>query len=232
LLPLGDKNPTRHLAIINILLIATNVAVFIFQHFYSSLAPADFLHHFGFVPNLLSTLDRLDPADAGWVPLSLVTGIFLHGGWFHLGSNMLFLWIFGDNVEDRLGHGRYLLFYLLCGVLATLAHFCAHPLSPLPTVGASGAIAGVMGAYLFLYPRARIRTLVVVIIFIQIIHLPAWFLITIWIITQILSAYTELATAQAAGVAWFAHIGGFMAGILLLMALKPGSRRKAYKQTR
>ena len=167
------------------------------------------------------------PAQAGWVPLTLVTGIFLHGGWFHLGSNMLFLWIFGDNVEDRLGHGRYLLFYLLCGVLASLAHFCVYPDSPLPTVGASGAVACVMGAYLLLFPKARIRTLVVVIIFIQIFHLPAWFLIGIWIITQMLSAVTELATAQIAGVAWFAHIGGFVAGILLLLALKPDTHRKS-----
>jgi membrane associated rhomboid family serine protease len=227
LLPIGGKNPTKSLAVINILLILANVAVFIYQHFYSPLAPADFIQRFGFVPGQLSSVDRLSPTEAGWVPLTLITGIFLHGGWFHLGSNMLFLWIFGDNVEDRLGHGRYLLFYLLCGVLASLAHFCAHPASALPTVGASGAIAGVMGAYLFLFPRARIRTLVVVIIFIKIVHLPAWFLIAIWMITQILSAYTELATAQAAGVAWFAHIGGFMAGVLLLIALKPRSRAKA-----
>lgn len=226
MLPLGDKNPTRHPAIINILLILANVAVFVYQSFYSPLGAAAFIKHFGFVPRLLSSVNLMPPADAAWVPLTLVTGIFLHGGWFHLGSNMLFLWIFGDNVEDRLGHGRYLLFYLLCGVLASLAHFCAHPASPLPTVGASGAIAGVLGAYMFLFPRARIRTLVVVIIFIQIIHLPAWFLIAIWMISQVLSAYTELATAQASGVAWFAHIGGFMAGVLLLMALKPGSKVK------
>jgi membrane associated rhomboid family serine protease len=227
LLPLGDKNPTRHLAIINILLIIANLAVFVYQSFYSPHGAVAFIQRFGFVPRLLSSVNLMTPADAAWVPLTLVTGIFLHGGWFHLGSNMLFLWIFGDNVEDRLGHGRYLLFYLLCGVLASLAHFCAHPASPLPTVGASGAIAGVLGAYMFLFPRARIRTLVVVIIFIQIIHLPAWFLIAIWMISQILSAYTELATAQASGVAWFAHIGGFMAGVLLLLALKPGSKAKA-----
>ncbi|MEJ2640495.1 MAG: rhomboid family intramembrane serine protease [Desulfosarcinaceae bacterium] len=227
MLPLGDKNPTRCLAVINMLLISANVAAFIYQSFFSPMAPADFIQRFGFVPSLLSSVDRLSPAEAGWIPLTLITGIFIHGGWFHLVSNMLFLWIFGDNVEDRLGHGRYLIFYLLCGVLATLAHFCAHPASRLPTVGASGAIAGVMGAYLFLFPKARIRTLVVVVIFIKIVHLPAWFLIAIWMISQILSAYTELATAQAAGVAWFAHIGGFMAGVLLLMALKPHSRAKA-----
>jgi membrane associated rhomboid family serine protease len=226
LLPLGDKNPTRHLAVINILLISANVAVFIYQLFFSPLGPESIIQRFGFVPKQLSIVDHLGPAEAGWVPLTLITGIFLHGGWFHLVSNMLFLWIFGDNVEDRLGHVRYLTFYLLCGVLASLAHFCAHPTSPLPTVGASGAIAGVMGAYLFLYPKARIRTLVVVVIFIKIIHLPAWFLIALWMITQILSAYTELATARAAGVAWFAHIGGFVAGLLLLMALKPHSRAK------
>jgi membrane associated rhomboid family serine protease len=227
LLPLGDNNPTRRLAVINILLISANVAAYIYQAFYAPLGAAEFIQRFGFVPRLLSSVDRMGPAQAGWVPLTLLTGIFLHGGWFHLASNMLFLWIFGDNVEDRLGHARYLLFYLLCGVLASLSHFCVYPESPLPTVGASGAVAGVMGAYLLLFPRARIRTLVVVIIFIQIFHLPAWFLIGIWIITQMLSAYTELATAHIAGVAWFAHIGGFGAGILLLLALKPNSKRKA-----
>jgi membrane associated rhomboid family serine protease len=224
LLPLSDNNPTHRPTTINTLLILVNVAVFIYQRYFSPLAPADFIQHFGFVPGQLSSVDHLSPIEAGWVPLTLITGIFVHGGWFHLLSNMLFLWIFGDNVEDRLGHGRYLLFYLLCGILATLAHFCAHPASQIPTVGASGAIAGVMGAYLFLYPRARIRTLVVFVIFIKIVPLPAWFLITIWMITQILSAYTELATAQAAGIAWFAHIGGFMAGVLLLLTLKPRLR--------
>ena len=226
MLPIGDKIRTRHPAVVNLVLIAANVAVFFYQSFYTQQGAAAFIQRFGFVPQLLSNVDRMPLADAGWVPLTLLTGIFLHGGWFHLGSNMLFLWIFGDNVEDRLGHARYLLFYLLCGLLASLAHFCVHPDSVLPTVGASGAVAGVLGAYLFLFPRARIRTLVVVIIYIQIIHLPAWFLITIWITTQILSACTELAGAQAAGVAWFAHIGGFVAGILLLMALKPDSERR------
>ncbi|MDJ0782776.1 MAG: rhomboid family intramembrane serine protease [Desulfosarcinaceae bacterium] len=224
MLPLGDKNPTRRLALVNILLIAANVTIYLYQRFYAPAGAADFIQRFGFVPHLLSSLDQTGTAAAAWVPVTLVTGIFLHGGWFHLGSNMLFLWIFGDNVEDRLGHGRYLLFYLLCGILAALAHFCAHPGSTLPTIGASGAIAGVMGAYVFLFPKARIRTLVVVIIFIQIFHLPAWFLIGIWFVTQILSAATELATAQVAGIAWFAHIGGFVAGVLLLLALKPDSR--------
>lgn len=221
MLPLGDKNPTQRFAFINLGLITANIVLFIYQSFYTPLGASAFIQRFGFVPQLLADVNHMPLADAGWVPITLLTGIFLHGGWFHLGSNMLFLWIFGDNVEDRLGHGRYLLFYLLCGLLASLAHFCVHPASNLPTIGASGAVAGVLGAYLILFPRARIRTLVVVIIFIQIIHLPAWFLITVWIITQILSAYTELAGAQAAGVAWFAHIGGFVAGILLLITLKP-----------
>lgn len=226
MLPLSDKNPTKRFALVNLALIAANIAVFIYQSFYTPQGASAFIQRFGFVPQLLSNVDRMPLGDAGWVPITLLSGIFLHGGWFHLGSNMLFLWIFGDNVEDRLGHGRYLLFYLLCGLLASLAHFCVHPASSLPTIGASGAVAGVLGAYLLLFPRARIRTLVVVIIYIQIIYLPAWFLITIWIITQILSAYTELAGAQAAGVAWFAHIGGFVAGILLVIALKPDSSKK------
>ena len=192
MLPLGDNKPTRRIAFVNLALIAANLGVFVHQIFYAHQGAAAFIHRFGFIPRMLSKVDHLPLDQAGWVPITLVTSLFLHGGWFHLGSNMLFLWIFGDNVEDRLGRGRYLLFYLLCGLLASLTHFCVHPDSGLPTIGASGAVAGVMGAYLILFPRARIRTLVVIIIFIQIFYLPAWFLISLWIITQILSAYTEL----------------------------------------
>ncbi len=146
----------------------------------------------------------------------LTTTMFLHGGWFHLLSNMLYLWIFGDNVEDRMGHFKYLIFYLLTGYLATLAHVVYAPLSNVPLVGASGAIAGVLGAYLILFPRARVLTLVFFFIIIQVIPIPAVIFLGIWFALQILSGTAGLSEQAAQSVAFWAHIGGFIAGMLLV----------------
>jgi hypothetical protein len=143
--------------------------------------------------------------------------MFLHGGFWHLLGNMWFLYIFGDNVEDRLGHPRYLLFYLLCGVASGVIHFLSAPGSPMPTVGASGAIAGVMGAYLILYPRARVLTLIPIIIFPWFVEIPAFVFLGIWILIQFLSA--ALTAGQVSGVAWWAHVGGFVVGIVFLKML-------------
>jgi membrane associated rhomboid family serine protease len=150
--------------------------------------------------------------------------MFLHGGWAHFLGNMLFLWIFGDNVEDRLGHLRYLVFYLLAGYAATFAHAFAASGSAVPAIGASGAISGVLGAYVFLYPRARIVTLVFLGFFIQTVELPALVYLPLWFLMQFLQGLASLGVPEAAsggGVAWFAHIGGFVAGPLLLWLLKP-----------
>lgn len=144
----------------------------------------------------------------------LTTAMFLHGSWLHLLSNMLYLWIFGDNVESRMGHVRYLLFYLLTGYIATLAHIFSYPFSPTPLIGASGAIAGVLGAYLLLYPHARVLTLVFLIIFIQIVPIPAVIFLGFWFVLQIFSGL--LAEQSGQGVAFWAHIGGFVAGLLLV----------------
>jgi membrane associated rhomboid family serine protease len=153
--------------------------------------------------------------------------MFLHGGWGHLLGNMLFLWIFGDNVEDRLGHVRYLAFYLLAGYAATLAHLWASPGSPVPAIGASGAISGVLGAYLFLHPKARIQTLIFFGFFARFIFVPAWVFLPIWFLIQFVSGVAGLRAAdpQAGGVAFFAHIGGFVAGPVLLFLLGGGRRR-------
>jgi membrane associated rhomboid family serine protease len=142
--------------------------------------------------------------------------MFLHGGFLHFAGNMLYLWIFGDNVEDRMGHGRFLVFYLLCGIAAALAQTIAAPSSVVPMVGASGAIAGVMGAYFVLYPRSRILTLVPIFFFIQIVEVPAIFFLGIWFIMQFLSGVGSIATATgepAGGIAFWAHVAGFAAGI-------------------
>jgi len=157
--------------------------------------------------------------------IRLTMAIFLHGGWFHVLSNMLYLWIFGDNVESRMGHIRYLVFYLLTGYIATITHVLYYPLSKTPLIGASGAIAGVLGAYLILYPRAKVLTLIFFFIFIQIVPVPAVIFLGFWFILQILSGVASLTDQAAQGVAFWAHVGGFIAGILLV---KLFSRRKEY----
>jgi rhomboid family protein len=151
--------------------------------------------------------------------------MFLHGGWLHLGGNMLYLWIFGDNIEDRLGHGRYLLFYLLCGGFATFAHALMNPASTIPSIGASGAIAGVLGAYLILFPRARVLTIIPIFIFFTIREIPALIVLGLWFVLQLFIGFASLGMpSDAGGVAYFAHIGGFAAGIVLI-ALLGGARR-------
>jgi rhomboid family protein len=150
------------------------------------------------------------------LPVRLLTSLFLHGGWLHIGGNMLFLWVFGDNVEDAMGHGPFLLFYLICGVAANLIHILTHPLSSDPTIGASGAIAGVLGAYLILYPRARVLCVVWLWIFLRFVWVPAVFFLPVWILFQLVAGLASLGGAQAGGIAFWAHIGGFLSGITLV----------------
>ncbi len=161
---------------------------------------------------------------------SALLSMFLHGGWGHFLGNMLFLWIFGDNVEDRLGHFRYLLFYLLAGYAATFAHLFFNVTSAVPAIGASGAISGVLGAYLFLYPRAKIVTVVWFLFFIQFIQIPAIFYLPLWFLIQAVSGLVSLGaeTSQSGGVAWFAHIGGFVAGPVLLLLLGGWRKRPGH----
>jgi membrane associated rhomboid family serine protease len=221
MIPLRDDNPRRTLPVVTYLLVALNVLAF------------------GWELSLGQNLDRalfdiaFIPARY-WLPgnwifdlLTIVTSMFLHGGLMHIGSNMLYLWIFGDNVEDRLGHFRYLLFYLLCGFLATLAHAVFSPGSSIPAIGASGAIAGVLGAYLILYPHARVMTLIPIFFFITVRQLPAIFILGFWFILQLFVGVGSLGVRDAqdtGGVAYFAHIGGFVAGMALI-GLFGGFRR-------
>jgi membrane associated rhomboid family serine protease len=147
--------------------------------------------------------------------------MFLHAGWFHVGANMVTLWIFGDNVEDRLGHLKFLLFYLACGVVAGLSHTYLNAASTLPTVGASGAIAGVLGGYLLLYPRGRVVTIIPLFYFLHVVELPAIVYLGFWFISQVFSGLLALgAPAYQAGVAWWAHLGGFVAGLLLVLPMR------------
>lgn len=218
MIPLRDANPSNTRAVVNYVLIGVNVAVFLFE-FSLGDGTAALLAAFGVVPahvsEAIGTM-TLDPD----VALSFFTSMFLHGGWMHLLGNMVFLYVFGDNIEDRFGHGKYLFFYLACGCAAAATQVAAAPLSPVPMVGASGAIAGVLGAYVILHPRAKILTLIPIFFFFQLVELPAFLFLGIWFLMQIFSGVLSLQIgADAGGVAWWAHIGGFAAGAILLPLL-------------
>ncbi len=218
MIPLRDTIPTRRFPIVNTTLIAINVLVFLFQAILGARQAEQLIWAAGLVPTRFWQVGGV----SGWLPL--LTSMFLHGGWWHLISNMLALYIFGDNVEDRLGHTRYLLFYLLGGLVASGAHLAAYSGSSLPTVGASGAIAGVLGAYLVLYPYARVVTLVPIFYFIRIVELPALIYLGFWFISQLfngLFALTSTDVFQSGGVAWWAHIGGFVFGLALVRLIAP-----------
>ncbi len=216
MIPLRDVIPSRTTPIVTVSLIALNAAVFAYEWWLGDAALADFILYYGLVPAAFS-----------WV--AVLTSMFLHGGLLHFGANMLYLWIFGDNVEDRMGHGRFLTFYLLCGTAAALAQTIAVPNSTVPMVGASGAIAGVMGAYFVLYPHSRILTLVPIFFFIQLIEVPAIFFLGIWFVMQFLSGVGSIANAAgepAGGVAFWAHVAGFAAGISAVGIFKRPERQR------
>jgi len=214
--PLRDNVPSRRYPVVMVAVIAANVFVFLYEMSLSRAGLEMLIQEFGVVPaRFRDASGLLVPANA----LPLFTNMFLHGGWMHLIGNMWYLWIFGDNVEDRMGHGRFLLFYVLGGLGAGLTHVFFNPGSPIPSVGASGAIAAVLGAYLVSYPKARVVTLVPIFFFLQIMELPATLVLGFWFVVQLFSGVGSLAvsTVQATGgVAYWAHIGGFVTGMLLL----------------
>jgi membrane associated rhomboid family serine protease len=217
LIPLRDKNPTHRIPFVNVSIILANVAVFIYELSLGERELERFFLQFGVVPQYVTT--ALYSFDVGLATiLPLFSSMFLHGGWLHLGGNMLYLWVFGDNVEDKLGHGRYLLFYVLTGLAASFAHIAIDPLSEIPTVGASGAISGVLGAYLLMFPGARVVTLIPVFMFLQVAELPALVVLGLWFVLQFFNGLASLGyeTAGMGGVAWWAHIGGFVAGLILV----------------
>ena len=219
MIPIRDTIRSRTAPVVTLALIAVNVLVFLHE---IALGPyvERFVYAYGLIPRRFVYWpgDPLDPLRF----LPLLTSMFWHGGWAHLIGNMLYLWIFGDNVEDRLGHLRYLLFYLLAGAAAGLTHVVLGPTSNLPTVGASGAIAGVLGAYLVTYPRSRVLTLV----FIFFIEVPAFVYLVLWFVMQLLEGLGTLGMrVETGGVAVWAHIGGFVAGIVLVKLMQPPRRR-------
>lgn len=213
-IPIGDDNPSRTFPIITVFLILTNTLVFLFE---LSLGPGleEFIRLFGFTPK--EVISAFSQAKYELVLIPLFASMFLHGGWVHLIGNMLYLWIFGDNIEDRLGHLPFAAFYLLAGTLAMLAHLFSAPQSTTPAIGASGAIAGVLGAYLVLFPRARVFILIPLFLFFPVVSVPALVVLGFWFVEQLLNGTLALSQAgQVIGIAWWAHIGGFVAGIVLV----------------
>jgi len=217
MIPLRDIIPSRTTPYITVTIIILNTLAW----FYELSVPNDvlpaFLQVYGVVP-------------AAFHASTLVTSMFLHGSWMHVIGNMWYLWIFGYNVEDRLGHGRFIVFYLLCGIVAAFGQILIDPTSTLPTIGASGAIAGVMGAYFVLYPQSRVLTLIPLIIFWEVIELPAIILLGFWFLMQLFSAGAIAVTASTGGggVAFMAHVAGFITGIVAVFVLRQRQRTEQY----
>ncbi len=231
-LPLKDINPTRRRPVVTISLIAINILVYLYQMAQGTLGFHAITASLGATPfEITHMTDLVGPMGyhivhyAGPKPifLTLFTSMFLHGSILHLGGNMLYLWIFGNNIEDILGPVKFILFYFVCGLAAHAFHIASDPSSIIPTVGASGAIAGTLGAYLIAYPRARILTLMFLFIFIRLTVVPAFVIIIFWFVIQLVSGLTSLGGMGSGGVAWFAHIGGFLAGIALIYAMAGGT---------
>lgn len=212
--PLRDDRPTYTPPIVTTLIIVACALVFFFELSLDEYSRNYLIEVYGLVP-------------AHFRPIALVTSLFLHGGWMHIIGNMLFLWAFGKSLEDAMGHTRFLIFYFACGIAAGLTHTYFNYYSNVPTVGASGAIAGVMGAYLIKFPRAHIHTLIFF-FFITVLDIPAWAMLVYWFVTQLFSGYGSIAHTHVSdqGVAWFAHIGGFLSGMALVKLM--GTRQRYF----
>lgn len=214
MIPLRDLNPRRRFPLVTLVLILLNVVVFV----YELLLPSEnalnaMMFRWGLVPTRLMQGGALAIA-------TIFTSMFMHSGFMHIIGNMLYLWIFGDNIESALGSFRFTLFYLLCGVGAALGQVLMDPASEVPMIGASGAISGVMGAYLVLYPRVQVETLLFLGYFVRLVRIPAIVVLGMWIVTQLLSGLASLGTSASGGVAVFAHIGGFVAGLVLVLLFR------------
>lgn len=215
MIPLRDIIPSRTTPYITVTIIVLNAAAWLFELSLPRDVLPVFLQVYGVVPAMFR-------------PATILTSMFLHGSWMHVIGNMWYLWIFGDNVEDRVGHGRFIVFYLLCGTVAALGQVAISPQSLLPTIGASGAIAGVMGAYFVLYPQSRVLTLVPLIIFWEVIELPAIFLLGFWFLMQLFSAgaIAVTSTSDSGGVAFMAHVAGFITGVIGVFIFRKPQREE------
>ena len=213
MIPLRDTQPSYTFPFVTVAIMVLNVLAFLYEFMMNPYELNFFIAHYGVIPTRFQWMDVL-------------TSIFLHGGWMHLIGNMWFLWIYGDNVEDILGHSQYLIFYLLCGLAATMVHVLFNADSRVPVIGASGAIAGVMGAYVVKFPRSKITTLVPVFVFITTMEIPAYVILLYWFVIQFFSGVGSVGHSHLSqgGVAWFAHVGGFLAGIALILVMRTQER--------
>jgi membrane associated rhomboid family serine protease len=235
MIPIRDDQPRYSTPYVTYFIIGLNILVFLFELSIGAQgrrALNAFVFQFGVVPiHFERALAGTGHYTLGTTLPTILTSMFLHGGWLHVIGNMWFLWIFGDNIEDYLGHFRYLIFYLVCGIAAAITHIIFNLGSNEPTVGASGAIAGVMGAYIVLYPRARVLTLVILIVFFTFWWIPAWVFLGYWFVLQFLSgAATSIAETShgTGGIAFWAHVGGFLAGILMIKIFPQRTRSYRY----
>lgn len=222
MIPLKDDAPRDIFPYVTIAIIAINTAVFVYELALGRSGMNHFIYSVAVIPYEITHLTDIGTRALVPPPLTLITAMFVHGGFFHLAGNMLFLWIFGDNIEDSLGHVKFILFYLLTGLIASSAHVLAVPDSTVPMIGASGAIAGVLGAYFVLFPRANVKTLIFLFVIVTIVRIPAVYFLGIWFVFQILSSNS------GAGIAWYAHIGGFVSGAVLIKLLVRRKGRVTY----
>ena len=220
MIPIRDQIPTRRVPFVNYILIAANILVFVLQ-WLAGANQETLVYQFALIPSAFN--DGIGFSDFS----TIFTSMFMHAGLAHLGGNMLYLWIFGDNVEDSMGHSRFLLFYLLGGLIASLAHIFTNPASQIPTVGASGAIAAVLGAYLVLYPNSKVLTIIPLGFFLRMTMVPAAIVLGLWFVLQLFSGVLSMGGPDVGGVAFWAHIGGFVAGVILAKIFS----KKRYKDT-
>jgi rhomboid family protein len=220
MIPLRDDNPTEITPVVTVTFIVMCVLVFLYEISLPASTNEAFVYMYGAIPAVVFGHVQLPP-ELMSVPAygTLISSMFLHGGWMHLIGNMLYLWIFGNNIEDVMGHAKFILFYGICGVIAALSHAAIDPESTIPMVGASGAISGVLGAYLLLYPRARVLVFIPIGFFSQMIHVPAAVVLGLWFVMQVFSGGMSVGH-EGGGVAFFAHIGGFLAGMVLIGLFK------------
>jgi len=230
MIPLKDINRSQTTPFVTVILIVANGLIFLYELSLGQRSLSRFLFAFGVVPAFYFDASYWQSTGLLSGAFPLVSSMFLHGGWLHFLGNMLYLWVFGDNVEDRVGHLGFLMFYFACGLAAAFLHIFTNPASTVPTVGASGAIAGVLGAYLVLFPGARVLTLVPIFFFFQLIELPALIFLGFWFVMQFFSGAMSLAAGgqQMGGTAWWAHIGGFVMGISLVWKRRGPRQRRVY----
>jgi len=225
MIPIRDSIKSATFPIISSLIILTNVLVFIWQLDFSRQEMLAFIQHYALIPAKITFAVLNNPGDAA-AYLPLLTNLFMHGGWMHLIGNMWYIQIFGDNVEDRLGSLRFWAFYLVCGIAANITHILIDPASPIPTIGASGAVSGILGAYLVTFPNAKVLTLIPIFFF-QLVEIPALLFLGFWFLLQLQSGTLSLVTSGA-NIAWWAHIGGFIAGMAMVKLFAPHRRSRAF----